>query len=918
MRAIILSLLFLLSLLLWAACIPGEKDKRYLIGVSQCSLSDEWRQAMVSDMEVEALDHPELRLEVADAYYDNDTQIRQIREFINRKVDLLIISSNEMKPITEVAVEAFRAGIPTIILDRKIDSDEYTTFIGADNYEIGRSIGMLVSSMSSGHPITVLEVWGVRGSSSAMERHEGFTDAISIDPDITVKEVDGYWLEDMAYGSVSNMSSLDEVDVVFAHNDLMALGARRAMEDRMPSMLERVKFIGVDALLGNGLGVEAVAQGKLNASFYYPTGGGTAIEVASQILNGRPYSRRYMLSTAIIDKSNAGTLYLQSERLVDYQRQIENQRKSLSQLDDRYYSLYTSLIVTFVLLLMLTGSVVYMVYINLKIRQKHKLLKERNRLVQQQKEELAIANQRIEQVTAQKLQLFTNVSHEVRTPLTLILASSSRMSKMPASGELAEDIVVVGKNAKRLKRVIDQILDFRSVESNKMLMRVSETEVVSFIKDVCSCFDGLARCKQIEFHFIHDLERLNLWVDRDKMDKILTNLLSNSFKFTPEGGHITVRLDDSDSEAIILVEDDGVGIGAEHIGSVFDQFFTVGNEYTPGTGIGLHITREFVKMHGGEISVESEPGVRTLFSVRLPKGNSHIPPESIIISNSTDLVESTVSEVDDSLIDKALVVRYDRNVLVVEDDRDISDFICKELSRNFNVLRADDGLKALEILSSYEVSLIISDVMMPNMNGFELCHKVKSDMAYSHIPVILLTALPEDSQRMYGIERGADAYVLKPFNMDLLRLRVIKLIEERRRLRERFESMYGPKVYKTVEQPQVEQVNILDEKFMQKFISIMEDNYDNSEFTVEHISDKLGLSRVHLYRKIKQMTGITPTDFLRNFRLKKAAVMLLEHSGTVSEITYANGFTSPAYFSRCFKALYGVTPREFIERNLDH
>ena len=910
MRAIILSILFIISLLFWVTCFPGDKEKRYLIGVSQCSLSDEWRQAMVSDMEVEALDHPELRLEIADAYYDNNTQIRQIRDFIKRKVDLLIISSNEMKPVTEVAVEAFRAGIPTIILDRKIDSDEYTTFIGADNYEIGRSIGMLISSMSNGRPITVLEVWGVRGSSSAMERHEGFSDAIAIDPNITLKEVDGYWVEERAYESVRNMGSLDDIDVVFAHNDLMALGARLAIEERSPSLLDRIKFIGVDALPGAGLGVEAVAQGKLDASFYYPTGGGTAIEVASQILNGRPYSRKYTLSTAIVDKPNAGTLYLQSERLVDYQRQIENQRESLAQLDSRYYSLYTSLIVTFVLILLLVGSVVYMVYINLKIRQKHAMLKERNREVQLQKEELAIANKRIEQVTAQKLQLFTNVSHEVRTPLTLILASSSRMSNEQVTDELVEDINVLRKNAKRLKHVIDQLLDLRSMENNKMPMRVSETDIIPFINEVASCFDGLARCKHIEFSFRHGMEHLNLWVDRDKMDKILTNLLSNSFKFTPDGGHIAINIEDAGSDVIITVEDDGSGISKEHIGSVFDQFFTAGNDYVPGTGIGLHLTREFVNMHGGTITAESEPGVRTLLTVRLPKGNSHLPPESIVMSNSMELVESTISEVDTTLVNEALEKHYDYSVLVVEDDSDISEFICNELSRNFNVFSAEDGVKALEKLSEENISLVISDVMMPNMNGFELCHRIKGDVAFSHIPVILLTALSEDSQRMYGIERGADEYIQKPFNIDVVRLRVIKLLEAREQLRERFKSLH----ISSDDQAQPLRVDgTMDDIFMRKFMEIIEENYADPEFNIERASERLALSRVHLYRKIKDLSGMTPTELLRDYRLKRASVLLRERRATISEIAYAVGFGSQAYFSKCFKDLYGVKPSDLME-----
>ncbi len=523
-----LYILLWLFLILCFACSPGKKEKKYVIGVSQCSMTDIWRQSMIRDMEVEALNHPEIELVVMDASQDNDTQISQIKGFIKKKVDLLIISSNETEPVTPVAVEAYRAGIPTIILDRKINSDEYTTYIGADNYEIGRSIGMYISSLIKGET-TILEIWGRRGSSSATERHQGFVDAMSIDPNVKIRELDGYWYRKNAYEEVLKLDSIEDVDIVFAHNDMMALGAREAIEERDSSLVRHVEFIGVDGLLGGGLGVEAVAQGKLDASFYYPTGGGVAIKVAWQILSGQAYTKKYALSTAMIDKTNAGTLYLQSDRLVEYQRQIEKQRANLSQLLSKYNFLYSSLIIILILALLLGGSAIYTVYINRKVRQKNHLLNERNRLVQQQKEELSVANQRIEQVTTQKLQFFTNVSHEIKTPLTLILGPLNKMAQDAPAGAFADDIRIVKKNAERLKRVIDQLLDFRKIENNKMGLRVTKMDLVFLIQEVKSYFNTLAQSKRIDYTFLHEMDSLFVWVDTDKMEKILTNLLSNAF-----------------------------------------------------------------------------------------------------------------------------------------------------------------------------------------------------------------------------------------------------------------------------------------------------------------------------------------------------------------------------------------------------
>ena len=904
-----LYILLWLSLILCFACSPGKKEKKYVIGVSQCSMTDIWRQSMIRDMEVEALNHPEIELVVMDASQDNDTQISQIKGFIKKKVDLLIISSNETEPVTPVAVEAYRAGIPTIILDRKINSDEYTTYIGADNYEIGRSIGMYISSLIKGET-TILEIWGRRGSSSATERHQGFVDAMSIDPNVKIRELDGYWYRKNAYEEVLKLDSIEDVDIVFAHNDMMALGAREAIEERDSSLVRHVEFIGVDGLLGGGLGVEAVAQGKLDASFYYPTGGGVAIKVAWQILSGQAYTKKYALSTAMIDKTNAGTLYLQSDRLVEYQRQIEKQRANLSQLLSKYNFLYSSLIIILILALLLGGSAIYTVYINRKVRQKNHLLNEKNRLVQQQKEELSVANQRIEQVTTQKLQFFTNVSHEIKTPLTLILGPLNKMAQDAPAGAFADDIRIVKKNAERLKRVIDQLLDFRKIENNKMGLRITKMDLVFLIQEVKSYFNTLAQSKRIDYTFLHEMDSLFVWVDTDKMEKILTNLLSNAFKFTPEQGKITIRLREEETEVVLSVEDNGEGIPPENLASVFERFFTSGQSYAPGTGIGLHLTREFVLMHKGSIHVESEQGERTVFTVQIPKGKSHFDESCVFLSNATES-SSGVAHLDISQVQETLNKKYDYTILIVEDDWDIRAYLQHELSGNFNVLVAENGAKALDILLKENVSLVVSDVMMPEMNGFELCRRVKSDMALSHIPVILLTALSDDSQRLYGFEGGADEYIQKPFNIEIVKLRIIKLLEERNRLREVFlKESQSPAGLSIETKGKVES---LDDLFMRKFIALIEENYSDPDFSIEKGSEKLGLSRVHLYRKVKELSGITPTDFLRNYRLKKASVLLKQRSGTISEVAYATGFGSPAYFSKCFKAVYNITPTEFIE-----
>ena len=909
MKLIIYRFCLLICILSLTISCKREGEKKFVVGVSHSSINDSWRKAMVLDMQVKASEYPGLTLQIKDAGEDNDTQIKQIREFIKQRVDLVIISANESEPVTTAAVEAFRAGIPTIIIDRKIYSEEYTTFIGADNYEIGRAAGLFINSLLKKKKTTIVEVWGREGSSSARDGHNGFSDALIHNDNVILKTVYGRWHAKETKENIATLGLFDDIDIVYAHNDVMALAAREAIMEIDSLAVKRIKFIGIDALPGKGKGIEAVSNGHLTASFVYPTGGTTAIKVAWQILNGQPVSKQYALTSALIDKDNAGTLYLQTEQLADYQEQIEKQRNNLEEMLSEYRFLQNSVGLILLLLGVVGLLALYVIHIFRKVQRKNHELKRTNIQVEQQREELAVANRKIEQATTRKLQFFTNVSHEIKTPLTLILGPLNKLSKeLPPDSPLADDIHIIKKNADRLKRVVSQLLDFRKVESNKMDMRVTEIDLVTFIEDVSSYFDNMAQSKQIQYSFQHDVSSVMLWVDTDKMEKILANLLSNAFKFTPDGGTVTIRLQDHAGYVILSVEDNGKGIQPQNLSSVFDQFFTA--DHLTGTGIGLHLTHEFVGMHKGSIRVESEPGKRTVFFVELPKGKSHFD-ESCVFAPSVTELSSGVANLDTREMDEIVNRTYDYTILIVEDDPDINAYLQKELKPNFRILTAENGLVAVDILAKENVSLVISDVMMPEMNGYELCKRIKSDIVFSHIPVILLTALSDDKQRMYGIASGADEFIQKPFNIEEVKLRIVRLLEERARLRNAFaQELQSP----AASGLKTDKAESMDELFMRKFMALIEESYPDSNFSIEKASEMLGLSRVHLYRKVKELTGVTPTDFLRNYRLKQAAALLRQKDCNVNEAAYATGFSSPPYFSKCFKAVYNITPTEYQEK----
>ena len=909
MKLIIYRFCLLICILSLTISCKREGEKKFVVGVSHSSINDSWRKAMVLDMQVKASEYPGLTLQIKDAGEDNDTQIKQIREFIKQRVDLVIISANESEPVTTAAVEAFRAGIPTIIIDRKIYSEEYTTFIGADNYEIGRAAGLFINSLLKKKKTTIVEVWGREGSSSARDRHNGFSDALIHNDNVILKTVYGRWHVNETKENIATLGLFDDIDIVYAHNDVMALAAREAIMEIDSLAVKRIKFIGIDALPGKGKGIEAVSNGYLTASFVYPTGGTTAIKVAWQILNGQPVSKQYALTSALIDKENASTLYLQTEQLADYQEQIEKQRNNLEEMLSEYRFLQNSVDLILLLLGVVGLLALYVIHIFRKVQRKNHELKRTNIQVEQLREELAVANRKIEQATTRKLQFFTNVSHEIKTPLTLILGPLNKLSKeLPPDSPLADDIHIIKKNADRLKRVVSQLLDFRKVESNKMDMRVAEIDLVTFIEDVSSYFDNMAQSKQIQYSFQHDVSSVMLWVDTDKMEKILANLLSNAFKFTPDGGTVTIRLQDHAGYVILSVEDNGKGIQPQNLSSVFDQFFTA--DHLTGTGIGLHLTHEFVGMHKGSIRVESEPGKRTVFFVELPKGKSHFD-ESCVFAPSVTELSSGVANLDTREMDEIVNRTYDYTILIVEDDPDINAYLQKELKPNFRILTAENGLVAVDILAKENVSLVISDVMMPEMNGYELCKRIKSDIVFSHIPVILLTALSDDKQRMYGIASGADEFIQKPFNIEEVKLRIVRLLEERARLRNAFaQELQSP----AASGLKTDKAESMDELFMRKFMALIEESYPDSNFSIEKASEMLGLSRVHLYRKVKELTGVTPTDFLRNYRLKQAAALLRQKDCNVNEAAYATGFSSPPYFSKCFKAVYNITPTEYQEK----
>lgn len=896
-----ISLLFL-SLVI-VGCTNQEKEKKFVIGVSQCMLDDAWRQAMVKEMRIEASNYDNLEIIVKDGNSNNNTQIRQIKELIDEKVDVLIISPFQSNPITQVAKEAYKAGIPTIITDRKVNTDLYTTFVGADNYTIGYAAGSYASKYLP-PAASILEIWGLASSSPAQERHQGFIDALVKRSDLSFRKIEGEWVYDTAKVRLRKLEWPFKVDFVYSHNDMMAIAAREYFTEKDPELAAELPIIGVDAVAGAGL--EAVADGRINASFLYPTGGEQVIRAAVKILHGEPVEKFIPLQTGEIDKVGARTLLIQADRLLNYQKRIEQQRTNIDSLLNRFNFLQNSFLTISILMIGFVLLSIYTFMINFKLKKTNHELREINRKEEEQREKLIQLNAEIKEVTAQKLQFFTNISHEVRTPLTLILGPLDKLLRLMHDSPYLRDLQLMQKNADHLLRVINQILDFRKVENKQEKLKIRNTDLVAFIGEIKSYFESMAAVRHINFSFTSALKECNLWFDPVMMEKVLINLLSNAFKFTPENGKIHISLTEADGKIQVTVEDNGRGIKPENIPYLFTRFYT--ENATNGTGIGLHLVKEYVDMHHGAITVDSTLGVKTVFTLTLLKGKEHFT-DGLVTELPISPLAYDASQLDDTAEKELLSVRYPYTILITEDDEEVRNYLKEELQDNFDILLAANGKEALEVLAAEDVSLVLSDVMMPEMNGFDLCRHIKTDLSTSHIPVVLLTALSDERQRNFGLSGGADEYIQKPFRINFVKLKIIRILEERKRLREQLlDKLQKGKLLLT----EPEKVKNMDDLFLNNFIKCIEDVYADTEYNVEKLSDTLGLSRGHLHRKIKELTGTTPVEFLRNYRLSKAAALLKQRQYTISEIAYQTGFSSPAYFSKCFKQVYDVTPTEYL------
>ena len=755
-RSMILVLAVMATMVFMPLATSCSHDKpQYVIGVSQCS-EDIWRDKQNAELRLGAYFHDNVELRFAVAYDSDERQVQQIDSLVATGIHLLIVAPNQVSTISPAIDRAFDKGIPVIVFERKTNSHKYTAYIGADNYEMGQIMGDYVADRMGGKG-TVMEVMGLKGSSPAIERHKGFVDALKAHPGIhLLATLQGDWTEESAYQAVKAYDGdLSTVDFVFGQNDRMAMGVRRALIEQRGEQAPLPMFCGIDGLAGKDGGIQLVRDSILDATYIYPTRGDQLLQLAVDILDGKPYEKEVLLMSALVTRDNANVLLMENEEIVRqsaYIDQLHNMANGyLKKLSNQ--RLLTLFAIGIVALLLVVLVIIYMYHL-----QRAKIAQER------------------EQMAHAQLDFYTQVSHQLRTPLTLIEGPLDRLADTPdmrqASDETVQMLGIVRRNTAQLSGLVNQILD---AQTGTNLKDLSQDE-----------FDAIT---------VGDTAQPNATAD-------------------------------SSSEA------------------------------TAGT---------------------------------VPADNGEQP-----------------------------------RLLIVDDNADIRTYLRTILQGQYQVSEAPDGQKGLEVACEEVPDLIVSDVMMPVMNGLEFCQRVKNDTITSHIPVTLLTARALSKHQIEGYESGADAYITKPFSADLLLARISNLLRSRHKLKDIWGNGFSPKEPAAIiEEPALPDPTdtqevvakptpseLRDNEFIARFKKVVDDRLTDSDLSVEDIASDMHLSRVQLYRKVKALTGATPVELLRKARLTRGRQLLETTSKNISEVAYEVGFSAPSYFTKCYKDEFGTLPGE--------
>ncbi|KKO90806.1 hypothetical protein AAW12_13980 [Sphingobacterium sp. Ag1] len=871
---------------------------------------------MLEEMKRELSFNPDIDFLYRDAHGDNNVQINQIRELVKQDIDLLIVSPNEAEPLTPIVDSVFQRNIPVIVTDRKTSSGQYNAYVGADNLAIGKLAGQYSRTILQNNGSIGL-VTGLSGTSASIEREKGFMQQIGDAKGIrTSAIIHGGWEKNKAYLETRrHIDQMIQSDIIFTFNDQMAMGVKKALDEAQ--IKKDIKIIGVDALPGPGNGLEQIIQGKMFASILYPTGGAEAIRTALAIINHQNYRRENILATSVIDKTNAELLALQSDKIKQQQLDIDKRQEFITEQNKIYQSqksVLNVLVVSLVLAVVFGGISIIVIRSNWE---KNKHLEIQNSEILAQQKQIVEMNSQIQQAAEIKNNFFTNISHEFKTPLTLIIAPIEDLElRKDLPEEVKEQLSRVKRNAKKLQRLVTDLIDIHRISKSKIRLHASIVYIDPFIQQVIGSFKPLFKKNRISVSYVNKTSLKEVWMDEYLMEQVLSNLLSNAIKHTSASGRIEIILEENNFKDYfyLRVLDNGLGIAPVDIEHIFDPFYQ-GAGSRNGSGIGLAYSKQIVELHHGQITVSSKPGHGSIFTLRMPIGNGHYEPAELTGFDSgekqsfqqQDLLDTTAKVVDNNLSFRS---NKSKSIMIVEDNDEIRDYLRSLLEQDYNLFLAKDAQQATSMMKTHFPDLVITDIMLPDGSGLDILKDIKAFYQTAHIPVILLSALANEETMLEGSKLMADDYITKPFNAELLRIRISNILQSRHQLKEKYSSNV-----EQFERTQAEQVNDSDRRFLNNLSAIVESKLSDQRLSVDGIANDLHLSRVQLYRKVKQLLDCSVNEYIVERRLKKAKSLMAEGL-TINEIFSSVGFSSASYFASAFKRKYGQSPSAY-KKELD-
>ncbi|MDE5643674.1 MAG: substrate-binding domain-containing protein [Muribaculaceae bacterium] len=873
-------------------CTGCTRKPKIDIAVSQCS-GGEWRETMNDEMRREILfnDDYEINIDIVNADDNVGKQIADLRLLASRRPDVLLVAPAVADSLVDVITEIQRGGIPVVVFDRDVPGAEYTAFIGADNTEIGRQAARYARANIQG-PIYALEITGDMNSTPARQRAAGFRDMADSLADFSILyTLDAGWHAELAQIYADSILRLHpEINLIFGHNDPTAELAAAAADSL--GIRQDILVTGVDG--APSFGLKMLENGNIDATILYPTLGHETLRLALQVAQGADVPPRTDIrDLPAIDHNNMSLYQTHHRTMLNETEKVIGVKNTFDRLYQQH-SIQRALLLAAVAIVLLLSFLLVSIWRSYKVRKK--------------------LHAQLEAATEAKVNFFTNVSHDLRTPLTMIGTAIERVSRHAELDNADASMMrLARKNTRILTRLINQILDFNKYDNEQLTLRLSRTDLHEFTEEMRLLFAPAVTSHGIAFCVENRLPQKCMGaIDIEKTERILFNIMSNAMKFTPANGKITLSVFPENETVVFRISDSGRGMTAEQLNSLFKRYScsTKANPY--GSGIGMSIAKAFVDLHGGEIKAESDGTHGSVITFSLPlRRTAEVSVDNDLIRMDRQSVEEELETID---TDTSSPDQDESLILVIDDNPDIRTLLDNILGDRYRIIKASSGVQGIKAACRFIPDAVICDIMMLDMDGIEVCRRLKDEDVTAHIPVIMLTACADDRKRVESYRSGADAYLNKPFDRETLEALLASILENRRRLQKSRVDELAASAPAIGEVKNDDSAENGDSGFYRRFLEVLDANIGNAALSVDDISARLDIDRTQLYRKIKATTNHSPSELIRMIRLKRARQLLTASDMQVKDVAAATGFASHAYFTKCYRAFFGETPGDSQRR----